>query len=196
MKGSKVILCTGGIGSGKSFVMKALSALGVPSFDTDSCAKELYESDKNIVSAIASIAGDEILTDGKVNRRSLAAKIFKDKELLAKVEEIVHPEVLRKFEKWKGSVPSEVVAIESAILLQKPALRGIPDFILYIDAPVEERIARVGRRDILPKEEIIRRINAQQDYSSEADCIIETNDKQAIIPALIEIIDKLKNEEN
>ena len=43
MNHSRVILCTGGIGSGKSCVVQAFRTLGIPSYDCDRSAKELYD---------------------------------------------------------------------------------------------------------------------------------------------------------
>jgi len=196
MKESKVILCSGGIGSGKSFVAKALSVIGIPSFDTDACAKTLYETDPEILGAVSTVAGSDIVQNGHLDKKIFAERIFADKRLLGKIEEIVHPAVIKRFEEWKALQNSRVVAVESAIMLQKPALRDIPDFILYIDAPVEERIARVCQRDSLSKEDVIRRMESQENFASQADYIIETNDRQPILPALIKIKEKLENEKN
>ena len=193
MTTSKTILCTGGIGSGKSFVVKALSVMGVPSFDMDSCARGLYDRDPGLLAGVAALAGEDILENGRLVRSRLASKIFSSVQLLASVEALVHPAVLREFEEWKNIQTSAVVALESAILLQKPSLRRIPDYILYVTAPVEERIARVMERDGASREEVLRRMEAQTDCSAEADFIIETNDRQPIIPALKEIIEKIKN---
>ena len=196
MKGCKTILCTGGIGSGKSFVVKALQIMGVPSFDMDSCAKALYDEDPSLLRDVASVAGEDIVEGGRLVRSRLASRIFSSPDLLEKVEALVHPAVLRRFESWKEQQASKVVVVESAILLQKPALRSVPDYILYVTAPEEERIRRVQMRDGASREEVLHRMAAQTDFSAEADYIIETNDRQPIIPALKEIIEQIKNGKN
>ncbi len=40
----KILASTGGIGSGKSTVAEIFRILGIPVFDADSAAKELYET--------------------------------------------------------------------------------------------------------------------------------------------------------
>ena len=52
MKESSVILCTGGIGSGKSYVVKVFNALDIPSYDSDSRTKLLYDRDRALLEAL------------------------------------------------------------------------------------------------------------------------------------------------
>lgn len=189
----KTILCTGGIGSGKSAVVKALSALGVPAFDTDRCAKNLYEKNGELLGRVAGVVGSDIIVDGHLDRKALSAKIFSDSEALEKVEAVVHPAVIREFESWKAGCGAETVVIESAVMLQKAALRDIPDYVLYVTAPRDVRVGRVMARDGLSREAVLRRMECQEDLSARADFVIETDDRQMILPALIDIIEKLKN---
>ena len=42
MPAMKVLACTGGIGSGKTFVCKIFERLGVPVYYTDDAAKSMY----------------------------------------------------------------------------------------------------------------------------------------------------------
>ena len=75
----QVILCTGGIGSGKSVVVKAFNLLGVPSYDCDRAAKELYDRDPQLLAGVVALAGEAVLgpdgrlagifTDGDFRRR-------------------------------------------------------------------------------------------------------------------------------
>lgn len=196
MTGRKVILCTGGIGSGKSFVVKAFSVMGIPSYDCDSAAKRLYDTDRALIARVAEIAGKDVAPEGRIDRTALAKKIFADRDMLTRIEGVVHPAVIRDFENWKNASGSDVVLIESAIMLQKSIFDGLPDFVLMVTCPEEERIERVKVRDGLSRQEIISRMEAQKEYPGRADFIIETNDRQAIIPAIIEIIQKLKNEKD
>ena len=90
--GRQVLLCTGGIGSGKSFIIRAFNVLGVPSYDCDAAAKELYDRDAELLDGIVRLCGKEVLNDvGRLDRQALAARIFADASLLAEVEALVHP---------------------------------------------------------------------------------------------------------
>ena len=56
-----VIGCTGGIASGKSGVVNAFKGLGVPGYDCDIRAKELYDEDPQLLADVAAVAGAEVL---------------------------------------------------------------------------------------------------------------------------------------
>ena len=56
-----VILCTGGIGSGKSVVVRIFRELGVPSFDCDRRARDLYDEDPQLLADVAQVVGTEVL---------------------------------------------------------------------------------------------------------------------------------------
>ncbi|NMB37915.1 MAG: dephospho-CoA kinase [Bacteroidales bacterium] len=196
MKNSSVILCTGGIGSGKSYIIKVFNALGIPSYDADSRTKSLYDTDKVLLERINAIAGGDVVKDGKLQRAAFAAKIFSDPQMLARVEAVVHPAVMEDFEKWKERQQSDIVLMESAILLEKPALLSNIDYIMVVHAPEERRIERVMARDNISREQILQRMANQWSDSRRlemADFSIETNDRDSIIAKVIEIIQIIRD---
>lgn len=188
-----IIGCTGGIGSGKTYVVKAFEGLGVPGYDCDARAKELYDEDAGLLADVAAIAGEDVIVDGRLDRGHLAARIFSDRDMLARIESVVHPAVTRDFYRWLEEQNSKLVIFESAILLDKPYLRDMADFVLVVTAPEELRIERVMARDGLPREAVERRMANQMSDAERramADYILETNDRDAIIPQLLSIIQR------
>jgi dephospho-CoA kinase len=195
--------CTGGIGSGKSFVSRIFAKLGYPVYFSDQRAKMLYDTDALLLEQIVGLLGEDVLENGKINRAAMAGKIFGNGELLRKVESLVHPAVLRDFEKWKGEVCREAalqgntpsfVIFESAILLESPLVRECADKVLHIKAPYELRIERVMERDRATREQIEARIarqwsDAQRDVLS--DFVIFADSKRALLPQIAEVIDKM-----
>jgi dephospho-CoA kinase len=195
--------CTGGIGSGKSFVSRIFAKLGYPVYFSDERAKLLYDTDGLLLEQLVELLGEDVLENGKINRAAMAGKIFGNGELLRKVESLVHPAVLRDFEKWKGEVCREAalqgntpsfVIFESAILLESPLVRGCADKVLHIKAPYELRIERVMERDRATREQIEARIarqwsDAQRDVLS--DFVIFADSKRALLPQISEVIDKM-----
>jgi dephospho-CoA kinase len=191
MKNSSVILCTGGIGSGKSYVVKVFNALDIPSYDADSNTKQLYDTDRELLERINTIAGGDVVKDGVLQRAAFAAKIFSDPEMLAKVESVVHPAVAADFIKWKEVQESDIVLMESAILLEKPSLLPLIDYVLVVHAPEEIRIERVMERDNVSREQVLQRISNQWSDCRRlnmADFSIETNDRDSIIAKVMDII--------
>ena len=193
MKGPAIIGCTGGIGSGKTNVVLTFAALGIPGYDCDSRAKQLYDEDPELLAEVAAIAGEDVVIEGRLDRSRLAAKIFNDRDMLERLERVVHPAVIRDFSSWLQKQNSKLVIFESAILLDKPYLREMADCVLLVTAPEEVRIDRVVARDGLPREAVARRIANQMSDDERrkmADYIIETNDREAMLPTLLSIIQK------
>ena len=196
MKTSKVILCTGGIGSGKSYVIRAFNAAGIPSYDTDAAAKRLYDTDPELLEAVSGIAGKDVAVDGHLDKVVLAARIFADSSLLEKIEAIVHPAVISDFRRWQDEQCGDVVIMESAIMLEKPSLRGVADYVVAVSAPEELRIRRVMERDGVTKEAVLSRMARQwSDEQREkcADFIIVTDERHQIVPEIVKIIETGKN---
>lgn len=196
MNDSRVILCTGGIGSGKSCVVQAFRVLGVPAYDCDRSAKELYDRDARLLASVADLAGPGVLdAAGRLDRRALAGRIFADPALLDAVEALVHPAVIRDFTAWKAAQDTALVVIESAILLEKPRFAGLYDTVVTVAAPEDVRIGRVVARDACTPAQVRRRMAAQWDdaaRAARADYVLENNDRQSMLPAIMDIIEKEK----
>lgn len=164
----KTLAVTGGIGSGKSYIVRMFAALGVPVYDADSRTKELYVSDQGLLAGLKSVLGDDLVRDGVLDRQYMASLIFSDKSLLKKVEELVFPRVINDFRKWKLSMeatPHEgigrFVIMESAIYLEKPSLSGTADRVLTVTCPVDVRVRRVMERSAMSREQVLERIANQ-----------------------------------
>ena len=196
MKAPRVILCTGGIGSGKSCVVQVFRALGVPSYDCDRAAKELYDRDAQLLEAVVGRVGADVLdAAGRLDRKAFSGRIFADPLLLADIEALVHPAVIRDFEAWKSGQEVPLVVIESAILLEKPQFAPLYDSVVTVSAPEEVRISRVVARDACTPEQVRRRMKAQWDdeaRAARADYILENDDRQPLLPAIKDIIEKEK----
>ncbi len=185
----KVLGCTGGIGSGKSYVSNLFNKMGIPVYDSDSRAKGLYDTDSILMEQMIELLGGDIIENGVLQRNIVASRIFGNRTLLLEVEKLVHPAVLRDFCIWKESFGQDVpfVIMESAILLEKPLVRGCADKILNVTAPAELRIERVMARDKVCRERVLERMAAQwsdEDRSAMADFIIFADGKRALLPQI------------
>ncbi|MBI3088541.1 MAG: dephospho-CoA kinase [Candidatus Omnitrophica bacterium] len=91
-----VIGITGGLGTGKSTVARMFGDLGAVVLDADRIAHEVMEPKKLAWRAIIRAFGEDVLNeDNTVNRRWLAARVFRDPEARRELEAIVHPHVLK-----------------------------------------------------------------------------------------------------
>lgn len=192
------LVCTGGIGSGKSYAIKVFKALGVPSYIADQRAKELYETDSVLLGELVSLLGKGIITDGRLDKRAMALRIFPNPNLLKKVNEIVHPRVLSDFVIWRDnqkSLGEEVVVFESAIFFETPIFHGIEDKVIVVTAPEEVRIKRVMKRDGITEDEVRERMSRQcsdEERAKGADFIIYTDGKKAVLPQIVEVLNRVK----
>ncbi|WP_139855133.1 dephospho-CoA kinase [Aequorivita sinensis] len=174
----KVVGLTGGIGSGKTTVIKMFAALGVPVYIADIEAKKLTNSSPVIREKLIKLLGKEAYQNDKLNRKFVAEKIFNDKNLLEGVNAIIHPEVGLHFEKWREQQTSDYVIKEAAILFENGSYKNC-DVVILVTAPEEVRIARVMKRDGVTKSQVKERIKNQWPDSKKkelADIIIENID--------------------
>jgi len=156
----KIVGITGGIGSGKTTVSAMFSDLGIPVYIADVEAKKLTNSSKIIKNKLIKLLGEESYLEGKINKKYVADLIFNDKELLDRVNSIIHPKVAEHFKRWCKKQKSAYVIKEAAILFENEGYKNC-DFTILITAPIQVRIDRVLKRDAITKKEIEERIKNQ-----------------------------------
>ncbi|MDO6517060.1 dephospho-CoA kinase [Zobellia uliginosa] len=143
----RIVGLTGGIGSGKTTVAKMFEELGVPVYNSDTRAKELMQSSQDLVAAIKELLGEEAYReDGVLDRAFISSQVFGDKELLNKLNAIVHPAVRKDFIHWADEQTADYVIQEAAIIFEI-GTQDFYDCIILVVAPKETRIERVVQRD-------------------------------------------------
>ena len=159
----KVLIVTGGIGSGKSLVCRMLTENhGIPVYEADVRAKALYAEVPSILDEMENALGVQLRdNDGVFQPKRLADVIFSDSDALLKVEDILFPRLKDDFSRWAQEQGSDIVAFESATVLEKTQFDGFGDIVLLVDAPKELRLTRASLRDGLAKEKIQDRMAAQ-----------------------------------
>lgn len=169
----KTVIVTGGIGSGKSAVCTLLKKRGVPVYDCDAKAKELYGRRPSLVSRLEKALGAPLRgTDGKLDKARLATLIFSDPRARETVEGMVYPILLQDIRRWQKRQSAAWGALESAVILSKPVFDGVADGVVLVEAPQELRIARVMQRDGLGREAVIGRIRSQEIPREKADVLL------------------------
>jgi dephospho-CoA kinase len=183
---------TGGIGSGKSVVAKIFSTLGIPVYESDQRAKWLIEYNKDIVSEIREFLGNEAYNeDGKYDKVFVSKAVFQNEELLRKLNQIVHPRVRQDFEDWVLLQNAPFVLKEAAIMSRNAGL----DKIIVIHSPKDLRIKRLLIRDthrnLSEIEKVISNQKTEKEFLEMADFVINNDDKELLIPQVIEVYKKL-----
>ena len=173
-----IIGLTGGIGSGKSTVAARFKELGVPVFIADEHARTIMEEDQQVVMAVKDVLGEEVYKNGKPDRALIASRVFSDKDLLNKLNAIIHPAVARRFQQWYSRQNAPYVIYEAAILFEHGGHHKC-DKVILVTAPQEVRVNRVVKRDGSSREEVLRRMANQWPEEQKiplADYVIENID--------------------
>ena len=156
----KVIGLTGGIGSGKTTVLRWFETQNIPCFESDAVAKTLLNS--SLKSTVSKSFGNNIYdSSGMLNRKKLAARVFNNSKELVKLNTIVHPAVENAFEDFKQKHKEDSIIIkEAAILFESGGYKNC-DAIILVIASEESRIQRVLKRDKIKKKDVEARIKLQ-----------------------------------
>ncbi len=157
-----IVGLTGGIGSGKTTVARFFEELDIPIYISDTEAKRLMNVSPEIRREIIKLLGPDSYTPDGLNRKYIADKVFKNKQLLEKLNAIVHPRVATNFANWYKQQDSPYVIKEAAILFENGGYKQC-DFMILVTAPIQDRIARIKKRDQSSEEEILNRMASQWD---------------------------------
>ncbi|MFD0958351.1 dephospho-CoA kinase [Paenibacillus chungangensis] len=180
-----IIGLTGGIASGKSTVARMLTDRGAALVDADEAAREVVLPGEPALEAIASTFGQAILhEDGTLNRQALGAIVFRDKELLKRLEAITHPAVRRamseRIEQYKKEDPERLIVADVPLLYETNA-EDRYEGVMVVYVPASMQIERLMKRNDMPREEAERRVSLQMDIEEKrrrADWVIDNSGSQ------------------
>jgi len=142
-----VLGLVGGIGAGKSLVAAELAARGASVLDADAVGHALLQQSpaRDLVYARF---GDEVLDPaGLIDRAALGAIVFSHPSARGDLEAILHPRMRKTFERAigraqrRGDVPAVVL---DAAVLYEAGWSTLCDLAAFVDAPEDQRLARVA----------------------------------------------------
>jgi len=191
---------TGNIGSGKSTVGRMLAARGIPVVDADQVAREVVEPGRPALRDIASRFPDAVRSDGSLDRKALAARVFADPQERQALNAIVHPRIAEEVATRMAELAAagETVAVYEAALIVENELQGNLDGLIVVTAPAEAQIDRLRRRDGMTEEEARARIAAQlpaAEKARQATVVLENAGSEAELAAMVDgLVDRLRGE--
>jgi dephospho-CoA kinase len=159
----RIVGLTGGIGSGKSTIVRLFADQGVHWVDADDVAREVVVPGTPALKAISEHFGKDILLDsGELNRAELRSWIFQDDTERQWLEQLLHPLIreamLEQLKPQRYDLPYTLLV--SPLLLETDQ-HTLVDRIVVIDVPVEVQIKRTVSRDGNTPEQVQRIIDAQ-----------------------------------
>ncbi|MCM1157628.1 MAG: dephospho-CoA kinase [Bacteroidales bacterium] len=177
----RVVGITGGIGTGKSTLLKLLNREhGAYIIEADKLAHKLMLPGGNLHRRIVEAFGERVLREDKtIDRQILSETVFRNEDALKKLNGIVHPEVKAYInadiagKREEGKV--SLYVIEAALLIED-GYREICDELWYVWTEKEERIKRLieGRGGSREKwEKIMANQSSDTYYQENCDVIID-----------------------
>lgn len=185
---------TGGMGSGKTTIGKALENLNIPVFYADKEVKDMYEDNAEVQALLVKAFGEAIYSHGKLNRQQLAQKVFGDAAALAALNAIAHPAVAQRFDRWAERQPAPCVVQEAALIFESNAHLHL-DKVITVNAPKELRVQRVVLRDGCTRNEALSRMKRQlsdEERTAQADFCIVNDDVTPLLPQILNVLEEIR----
>lgn len=143
-----VLGITGGVGSGKSAVIKYFEEQGAFVILSDDVARKISESEGPALDKIRDLFKDDnVLTgDGFMDRTKVAALVFCDEKKKQALNDILHPatkdEIVRLINETQKATPDRLILLESAIFFET-GCDELVDKVLFVYADEDIRIKRL-----------------------------------------------------
>ncbi len=152
--------------------------MGAYVINSDEVVHKLYSQNKDVQKKVVGEFGEKITSQGKIDREKLGILVFQDKEALKRLENIVHPYVIKTIEETYNLVKDQQY---SAFVVEIPLLfemgfEGWFDENVTITSPEEE--CRFRFEEKFGKGSFDRRMShqlPQREKARLADLIIENN---------------------
>ena len=159
-----IVGLTGSVGTGKSTVTNFFRELGAYIIDWDELAREVIRPHLRAWKEIVEYFGKDFLNeDLTINRQKLAEIVFSDKEKVAKLNQIVHPEVFKEDERITNEIKSldpDALIIKDIPLLFELTRPIFVDKIVVVSASEQTQLRRLEEKG-MSREDAQSRIKSQ-----------------------------------
>lgn len=163
-----IIGLTGSFGSGKTTVARIFATLGAKVIDADKIAHGLISFRSAVYKKIVAAFGKDILDKNKrIDRIKLGRIVFCDRKLLFKLNQIIHPEVIKTIKAKIRNSKSRLIALDVPLLIEA-GLNKIADKVIVVKTKRDKQVKRIQNKTNLNKAGILRRIKNQMPFSLKA----------------------------
>jgi dephospho-CoA kinase len=159
----RVIVLTGGIGSGKSLAADHFAAKGITVVDADALSRQLTAPGGAAIAAIRSAMGPQwFRKDGGLDRDRVRALVFADPSARQQLEAILHPMIRCEAQAALALAPEPYVIYMVPLWIEthRSPMRSRPtegpvEGIIVGDCAEETQIQRVMQRSGLTREDVL-----------------------------------------
>lgn len=155
-----VVGLTGNLGMGKSTAARFFREMGAAVIDADAIVGELLD-DRAVIGLISDFLGEQVVQDGRLDRRRIADMVFADAHLRIGLEDILHPRVFERVDGLLRELPPDtgIAVVEVPVLFER-GYQGRFDRVVTVYAPDEVADRRLRDKGF-SDEEIKRRRKCQ-----------------------------------
>ena len=182
MVGTNTILIgiTGGIGGGKSTFSACLRQRGFQVYDCDIRARFIQNNNIRVKKELVNRFGNPVFINDQLNVPYLSEIVFKNRQALSGLNQIVHPAVVADLRDWVAEHSGQRLLFAECAVLFESIFRSEVDKTVVVTASEEVRIARVMHRNHLSESQIRERMANQLPEPEKiklADFVIDTDDQ-------------------
>lgn len=138
-----IIGVSGEIGAGKTSFVKCLQEIGIYPVWTDDIAHDILQLE-TVKERLVKYFGKDILHNGEISTKKLAAKAFRDKENWRKLVDVTHPFIIKRVKNKIAIADSKYIAIDAPLLFES-GLDELCNYVVWIKADPEIRKKRIIR---------------------------------------------------
>jgi dephospho-CoA kinase len=154
----RVVSLTGGVASGKSFVLQTFMKLGAYTIDCDVLSREVVIPCSKAWWEIVQFFSTDILSnDLAIDRKKLRELVFSDAQKRAALEMIIHPEVRTKCRERIEAIktiepdPNALIVVDVPLLIETGTQDDF-DTVIVVYVSEATQIRRIMARDGITKE--------------------------------------------
>lgn len=176
---------TGGIATGKSTVSGLIRAQGIPVIDADELAREVVKPQTKGLQQVVNLFGPDVLAaDGSLDRARMGQIVFRDRQKLDQLENIIHPLIRERVEELKRELRAagHHLAIYDVPLLFEKNMEPLFDGVIVVACDSEQQLQRFIARNGVDEMAARARITQQlpiEDKVKRADWVVDNSGTKA-----------------
>ena len=176
MRSDLIVVLTGAIGSGKSYIAQCFVSAGWAYIDADTIGHEILKQ-AEVVAEVARL-WPHTVKGGAIDRALLGDTAFSDPHALVRLEGITHPRIRYGIDQWLAATNGPRI-VEVSVLKVVDTSWGVQ---LVVDAPLSVRLERLKARG-MSADTAAGRIRAQPlrpKWLQAADIVIDNSRQQQL----------------